>query len=299
MLLTPAELDSLTHLLHRSPHSLLGLQPLGDGTGLVARAMIPDAVRIELVPVHDVTQPKITLKQIAGTCVFEGTTRKAKEVYAYDLIVTDSAGTQRQGRDPYSFLPTVGETDLFLFNQGNHRRLFDVLGAHPQILDGVPGIAFAVWAPNARRVSLVGDFNHWDGRRHPMRVLGASGVWELFVPGVGDGALYQFELLDAGGNLKLVTDPFGNLFELPPKHAAVVWNNQKFAWTDDEWMRQRRESNPLRRPMSIYEIHLGSWKRRSGWEALGCNHRRISQVEADTTLGPGGDLANRAVESPY
>ena len=285
MLLTPAELDSLTHLLHRSPHSLLGLQPLGDGTGLVARAMIPDAVRIELVPVHDVTQPKITLKQIAGTCVFEGTTRKAKEVYAYDLIVTDSAGTQRQGRDPYSFLPTVGETDLFLFNQGNHRRLFDVLGAHPQILDGVPGIAFAVWAPNARRVSLVGDFNHWDGRRHPMRVLGASGVWELFVPGVGDGALYQFELLDAGGNLKLVTDPFGNLFELPPKHAAVVWNNQKFAWTDDEWMRQRRESNPLRRPMSIYEIHLGSWKRRSGWEALGYRELAGPLIEYVRQLG--------------
>jgi 1,4-alpha-glucan branching enzyme len=285
MLLTPAELDSLTHLLHRSPHSLLGLQPLGDGTGLVARAMIPDAVRIELVPVHDVTRPKIILKQIDGTCVFEGTTRKAKEVYAYDLIVTDSEGIQRQGRDPYSFLPTVGETDLFLFNQGNHRHLFDVLGAHPRVLDGVPGIAFAVWAPNARRVSLVGDFNQWDGRRHTMRVLGASGVWELFVPGVGDGALYQFELLDAGGNLKLVTDPFGKLFELPPKHAAVVWNNQKFAWTDDEWMRRRRESNPLRGPMSIYEIHLGSWKRRSGWEALGYRELAGPLIEYVRQLG--------------
>ena len=275
MLLSPSELESLVQGLHQSPHSLLGLQPVGDGKGLVARAMIPGATHVELVPVHDATRPKFELKRISDTCVFEGVTKKAREVYAYDLVVTDDSGNRRQGRDPYSFLPTVGETDQFLFNQGNHRQLFDVLGAHARQPDGVEGTSFSVWAPNARRVSVVGDFNQWDGRRHPMRLLGSSGIWEIFLPGVGEGALYQFEILDAHGALKLVTDPFGTLFELPPKHAAVVWNTRKFAWTDDEWIHRRRESNALRRPMSIYEVHLGSWKRKSHWEAF--SYRELAE----------------------
>ncbi|MBN8248794.1 MAG: 1,4-alpha-glucan branching enzyme, partial [Verrucomicrobia bacterium] len=261
MLLTPAELESLTRLLHQSPHSLLGMQPLGDGSGLVARAMIPDAVKVEVVPVHDRTRPKFALKRLGDTCVFEGVTRKATFVYAYDPVLTDSAGRRSQGRDPYSFLPTVGETDQFLFNEGNHQRLYDVLGAHLRAPDGVAGTAFAVWAPNARRVSVVGDFNQWDGRRHPMRLLGASGIWEVFVPGIAEGALYQFEMTDAGGGLKVVTDPLAAFYELPPKHAAVVWDTGKFVWDDADWMRRRSESNPLRRPMSIYEVHLGSWRR--------------------------------------
>jgi len=285
MLLTPAELESLTQLLHPSPHSLLGLQPLGDGSGLVARAMIPGAAKVEVVPVHDRSRPKFALERLGDTCVFEGLTRKAHAVYAYDLVVTDDAGHRWQGRDPYSFLPTVGETDQFLFNQGNHQRLFDVLGAQRRDPDGVPGTAFAVWAPNARRVSVVGDFNRWDGRRHPMRLLGASGIWELFVPGVGEGALYQFEMVDARGNLKLMTDPMAALYELPPKHAAVVWNNRKFEWTDAAWIRRRSEANPLRGPMSIYEVHLGSWRRKSGWEAFGYRELAGPLIEYVRRLG--------------
>ena len=275
MLLTPTELASLTGLLHRSPHTLLGMHPLGDGSGVVARAFLPGATRVEVIPVADPKLPRFQLQQLADSSVFEGQTGRRNTVYAYDLAVTWADGTQSQGRDPYSFWPTVGETDLFLFNQGNHQRLGDVLGAHTKTLDGVPGVAFAVWAPNARRVSVVGDFNQWDGRRHALRVLGSSGVWEIFIPGVGEGALYQYEILDAHGNVKLNTDPFGTLFELPPKRAAVVWNNQKFQWTDDAWLKRRREANPLREPMSIYELHLGSWKRKSSWEAL--SYRELAQ----------------------
>ncbi|MBX3732573.1 MAG: 1,4-alpha-glucan branching protein GlgB [Verrucomicrobiae bacterium] len=285
MILAPAELESLSHLLHPSPHSLLGLQPLGDGSGLVARAMIPGAARVEVVPVHAGAGPRFALKRLGDTCVFEGVSRKARAVYAYDLVVTDGAGSRFQGRDPYSFLPSVGETDQYLFNQGNHQRLFDVLGAHLRDPDGVQGTAFAVWAPNARRVSVVGDFNAWDGRRHPMRLLGSSGIWELFIPGVGEGALYQFELLDAHGNLKVVTDPFASLYEVPPKHASVVWNNRRFVWTDAEWIRGRAEANPLRRPMSIYEMHLGSWRRKSGWEALGYRELAAPLIEYVRRLG--------------
>jgi 1,4-alpha-glucan branching enzyme len=269
VLLTPAELASITGLVHPSPHTLLGMHPLGDGSGLVARAFLPGARHVEVRPVLDSKAPTFVLKPLGDSGVFEGQTDQRHAVYAYDLVVIWSDGTKSQGRDPYSFWPTVGETDLFLFNQGNHNRLGDVLGAQLRVLDGVPGVSFAVWAPNARRVSVVGDFNQWDGRRHVMRLLGSSGVWEIFVPGVGEGALYQFELIDAEGRLKLVTDPFGALYELPPKHAAVVWNTRKFEWTDDAWMKQRRERNPLHSPMSIYEVHLGSWRKKSGWEALG------------------------------
>lgn len=244
------------------------MHPLGDGSGVVARAFLPGARRVEVVPAADSAFPQFILEPLQDSQIFEGVNRQHATVYSYDLRVTWSDGTVTQGRDAYSFWPTVGETDQYLFNQGNHQQLGNVLGAHLRVLDGIAGTAFAVWAPNARRISVVGNFNQWDGRRHAMRLLGSSGIWEIFIPGVGEGALYQYEILDAGGRMALHTDPFGTHFELPPKHAAVVWNNRKFQWTDQEWMRRRREGDPLKSPMSIYEVHLGSWKRKSSWEAF-------------------------------
>jgi 1,4-alpha-glucan branching enzyme len=268
MILTKEELESLVNVLHRSPHQLLGMHPLGDGTGVVARALVPDATGVDLVPVHDKTKPKIKLKRLGDSCVFEGTTRKTTHVYAYDLVVRHADGQTWQGRDAYSFWPTLGETDLHLFNEGTHRRLYDVLGARLREIDGVTGTSFAVWAPNAKRVSVVGSFNQWDGRRHPMRLLGSSGVWELFIPGVGEGAIYKFEIHDCHGAIKLNTDPFGFLYELPPKQASVVWDNHLFPWSDGAWLKQRGERDPLRSPLSIYEVHLGSWRKKSAHESL-------------------------------
>jgi 1,4-alpha-glucan branching enzyme len=138
----------------------------------------------------------------------------------------------------------------------------------------VPGASFAVWAPNARRVSVVGDFNNWDGRCHAMRTLGASGVWEIFVPGVGEGEHYKFEIQNLHGHLVLKTDPFGFFFETPPKNAAIVWDTKKFKWTDGAWMQRRREGNPLRSPMSIYEVHPGSWRKKSMGESF--NYRELA-----------------------
>ena len=139
--------------------------------------------------------------------MFEGVTRSANRVYAYDLVITDQQGRTRRTRDPFSFLPTLGESDLFLFGKGDERRIYEKLGAQLRTIDGVPGTSFAVWAPNAQRVSVVGDFNQWDGRFHPMRLLGASGVWEIFIPGVGVGAHYKFEIRDAHGPFQAENRP--------------------------------------------------------------------------------------------
>src|SRR5271170_7857027 len=258
MLLTKDDLRSLVELTHQSPHSLLGMQPPGDKSGLVVRAMLPDAAKVEIQPVHEKDKPKFELKRIPNTDIFEGVTKLTDKVYAYDLVVTTHNRKTRRTRDAYSFLPTLGEADLFLFGKGDERKIYDKLGAQLRVIDGVHGTSFAVWAPNAQRVSVVGDFNQWDGRIHPMRLLGASGVWEIFIPGVGQGAHYKFEIRDAHGRLKLNTDPFGFFFEVAPKQAAIVWDSQKFKWNDDDWMKKRREQDPLRSPISIYEVHAGS-----------------------------------------
>jgi 1,4-alpha-glucan branching enzyme len=275
MVLTQEELLSLTEVRNRTPHQLLGMHPLGNGSGLVVRALAPDAAKIEAVPVHEKSRPCIKLKRIPRTDVFEGVTGDAAEVYAYDLVITDHQGQVRRTRDPYSFLPTLGEGDLYLFGKGDERRIYDKLGSKLRTLDGVHGVSFAVWAPNAQRVSVVGDFNQWDGRRHLLRLLGSSGVWEIFVPGIGIGAHYKYEIRDAHGRIALKTDPFGFFFERPPKNAAIVWDTSKFKWTDENWLSVRRQRDALKSPLSIYEVHLGSWRKKSAAESL--SYRELAQ----------------------
>jgi 1,4-alpha-glucan branching enzyme len=243
---------------HRSPHDLLGMHLLGDGSGVVVRALLPDAAEVELQPVGQENQPAIKLERLHQIGLFEGMSKKATKVYAYELLITDGQGNVRRARDPYSFLPTLSDADLYLFGKGDERRIYEKLGAQLRTIDAVPGTSFAVWAPNARRVSVVGNFNKWDARSHPMRLLGLSGVWELFIPGLAEGTLYKFEIRNARGRMVLKTDPYGAFFEVAPKNAAIVWNNRKFAWTDDAWLKQRRQRDALKSPMSIYELHLGS-----------------------------------------
>ena len=269
MILTHAELESLVEVRHATPHQLLGMHPLGDGQGVVVRALVPGAKQVRVMPTHEKEMPSFRLKRLHRDGLFEGTAAEAQRVYAYDLVLTDASGETRRTRDPYSFLPTLGEADLYLFGQGNEHRIYDKLGAHLTAVDGVAGTSFAVWAPMAQRVSVVGDFNQWDGRRHMMRSLGASGVWEIFVPGVAQGALYKFEVRDAAGHLLLKTDPYGSYFELPPRNAAIVWDTRKFRWTDQDWLEQRPHRDVLRSRMSIYEVHLGSWRRNQPEEFLG------------------------------
>jgi 1,4-alpha-glucan branching enzyme len=279
MILTSSELDSLVRAIHRHPHQLLGMHPLGDGSGLVARAFLPEADQVEVRPTHEKSKPAFKLERIHEAGLFEGLTKKETKVYAYDLVITDRDGKTRMTRDAYSFLPTLGETDLYLFGQGNEQRIYEKLGAQLRVIDGVAGTSFAVWAPNAQRVSVVGSFNQWDGRSHPMRLLGASGVWELFVPGVGEGTLYKYEVRDLHGNLLIKTDPYGFFFELAPKNASIVWDTTKFGWSDERWLEERAARDPLRSAGSIYEVHLGSWRKKNEFESLG--YREIAGPMVD------------------
>src|SRR6516225_10031917 len=269
MVLTQNELSSLVEVRNRSPHQLLGMHELGEGKGIVARALLPAAAKVEVQPVLEKDLSVIPLKRIPKTDVFEGVAPKASRVYSYDLVITDKDGNVRRTRDPYSFLPTLGEGDLYLFGKGDERRIYDKLGGHLRTVDGVTGASFAVWAPNAQRISVVGDFNQWDGRTHQMRSLGPSGVWEIFIPGVGEGAHYKFEVRNRQGHIVLKTDPYGFFFETPPKNAAILWDNRKFNWTDDAWLTERRHRDPLRSPLSIYEVHLGSWRKKTMGESPG------------------------------
>jgi len=164
--------------------------------------------------------------------------------------------------DPYRYGPVLGDLDEHLIGEGAHLRLWDVLGAHVMVHEGAPGTHFAVWAPNARRVSVVGDFNGWDGRRNPMRRRGATGVWELFIPGIGEGEAYKYELLDAHGTLlPQKADPFGFGSEHPPRTASVVRVLEGHDWADAGWMTTRAARHHIDAPISVYEVHLGSWKR--------------------------------------
>ncbi|MBI5384619.1 MAG: 1,4-alpha-glucan branching protein GlgB [Verrucomicrobia bacterium] len=285
MILTHAELESLVGLKHRSPHSLLGMHPLGDGAGVVVRAFAPDATEVAIQPVHEKSKPSIKLKRIHKDGLFEGVTKQSRTVYAYDLLVTPPQGLVLRTRDPYSFLPTLSEQDLYLFGQGNERFIYDKLGAQLRVIDGVPGVSFATWAPNAQRLSVVGNFNNWDGRCHPMRMLGPSGVWEIFIPGLGEGALYKFEILDARGRLRLKCDPFGFFSEVPPKNSSIVWNTRKFAWADEKWMKQRAAQNALRRPMSVYEVHLGSWRKKPTGDSLGYREMASALIDYVRRVG--------------
>jgi 1,4-alpha-glucan branching enzyme len=244
------------------------MHPLGNGSGVVVRTIQPGAQKVEVIPTHEKSKPRFELKRIPNSDIFEGTAKDASAVYAYDLAVTFPGGHTRQSRDPYSFLPTLGEMDTYLFGQGNELRIYDKLGSKLRVIDGVRGVSFAVWAPNAQRVSVVGPFNNWDGRVHPMRSLGQSGIWEIFIPDLGEGTLYKYEIKNLHGHVTIKTDPYGYLYEVPPKNAAVVWDNTKFKWTDQQWMDRRGKRDPLRSPLSIYEMHLGSWQKKGPFEGL-------------------------------
>jgi 1,4-alpha-glucan branching enzyme len=250
------QFDALVRREHYSPHDLLGAHPQ-DG-GVVIRALRPAAEAITArLPDGQVVQ----LQRVHPGGVFEGAVAGASLPLRYQLEVDYGGGQSYTIDDPYGFEPTIGELDLHLIGEGRHEDLFEKLGAHVRVHEGVAGTAFAVWAPSARAISVVGDFNAWDGRLHAMRTLGSSGIWELFLPGVGRGACYKFEVLTADGELLLKADPYAQAAEMPPKTASVVFSSEhRWSEADAAWLRSRAERPPLERPIAIYECHLGSWR---------------------------------------
>jgi 1,4-alpha-glucan branching enzyme len=279
----PARVEALLRGESHDPHGLLGAHRVhADGTdGVLVRAFHPDAVRAELLHSGGVLE-----MGTHGGGLFAAFVPGASLPFGYRLRFHFADSSTWERDDPYRFAPTLGELDLYLIGEGTHRRLWQVLGAHPRTIDGVQGTAFSVWAPNARSVSVVGDFNRWDGRVFPMRTLGASGIWELFVPGVNPGALYKFEIRTQEGALRLKADPLGREMECPPATASRIAVSSH-AWGDDEWMRRRREVDHLREPILIYELHLGSWVRvpEEGNRSLGYRELAPRLVEHVKRLG--------------
>src|SRR3954447_23050697 len=249
-----SDADELIARQHADPHSYLGAHP--ENGSVVVRTFRPAASKVEVVA-PDGTHTALESVHPGG--IFEGHLKGAQLPLAYQLEVDYGDSGTITIDDPYRFLPTIGELDVYLLGEGRHQELWDRLGAHVTDIDGVTGTAFAVWAPSARAVSVVGDFNYWDGRIHPMRTLGSSGVWELFLPGVGAGARYKYEILAPDGEIRLKADPVAFETEVPPKTASVVHHPQH-EWADAEWLEQRHQAKPLEGPMSIYEVHLGSWR---------------------------------------
>ena len=250
------DLDALADARHSDPFAVLGPHPTAAGT--VIRAILPTARRVHVVG-HGGEPVEMERRHDAG--IFEAHLSTRASTPDYRLRVTYPNGTPHEVDDPYRYGRVIGDYDLYLFGEGNHTRIYEKLGAHPLRIGEVDGVHFAVWAPNANRVSVVGDFNQWDGRVHPMRSLGSSGVWEIFIPAAGVGDRYKFELLARYGEVLLKSDPYGVAFEVPPLSASIV-TMLEYDWQDGDWMGGRAAKGSwLNQPMSIYEVHLGSWAR--------------------------------------
>jgi 1,4-alpha-glucan branching enzyme len=276
------ELKKFLTATQSQPHDWLGMHPTTRGrtTGVVTRAFLRDAVACAVV--DPATGEEWPMKSLAPEGFFEGFTGKRKAVFRYMLRTVRGNGEIRQFFDPYTYLPTLGAQDLYLFNEGNEHRIYTKLGAHLREFTGVKGVAFAVWAPCATRVSVVGNFNGWDGRYHPMRSLGVSGVWELFIPGLGEGELYKFEVRDSHGLVRLKTDPYGAFFEPAPNNASIVFDPKKLVWRDGEWLAQRQaQAGRNDRPISVYEVHLGSWRRVPEDNNRPMTYRELAEPLAD------------------
>ena len=250
--------DAVTSVVtgdHPDPFSFLGMHP-AKGGGFVVRVFLPGARTVEVVSYDGDALGE--LERIHPDGLFTG---PVAEMVPYRLLIAWEGGGEAEVEDPYRFPAVLGEQDLYLFGEGNHLRLYEKFGAHPIEFEGVAGTSFAVWAPNARRVSVIGDFNFWNGRRHVMRKH-PGGVWEIFIPEVGEGSLYKYEI--KGPNRRLLplkADPFGFRAERLPGTASIVHGMGHYEWGDAAWMEERESKSALDAPMAIYEVHLGSWRR--------------------------------------
>jgi 1,4-alpha-glucan branching enzyme len=242
---------------HGDPFAFLGMHQ--EGSALVVRTFQPGATRVWVMD-HASGEVTGELARLHADGVFAGPAGRSGR-FRYRLRI-EADGGLLDIVDPYQFPPLLGEIDIHLLAEGRHRRLYEKLGAHPRSFDGIAGVQFAVWAPNARRVSIVGAFNRWDGRSHPMRKRVEIGIWEIFIPGIEAGAIYKFEILGADGRvLPLKADPFAFQSEHPPRTGSVVHGLRDVVWRDQSWMESRRDANGRSSPISIYECHLGSWAR--------------------------------------
>ncbi len=262
---------------HHDPFEVLGRHVQGD----VCRVCVflPDAENLMLA------ESRTEIPRVAGTDFFqlEGSAEQIPERYILEW--TDKYGHVHRQHDPYTFPAQLPEFDLHLFSEGRHRHAYRFFGAHAHCVDDVAGVLFALWAPNAKRVSVVGNFNQWDGRVNPMRSRGGTGVWELFIPDLEIGSLYKFEIRTQSGHTSLRSDPYGNHFQRRPETASVVVSDTTFEWHDETWINTRSTANWQQQPMSVYEVHLGSWRRDPQGDFL--NYRELAHQLCEHVLKLG------------
>ena len=271
------EVDALVQGIHNNPHHILGMHECIDD--LYINAYLPGAKVVNAIEVS--TKKKYTLvsERVPG---FFSVVIKDKKPFEYKLNVRFDNGDEVTYFDPYVFEPVIDPIDISLFNEGKHYSIYEKMGAHPMIVDGVEGVLFAVWAPNADRVSVVGNFNNWDGRRHPMRKLDYSGIYELFIPGKLVGEIYKYEIKAKSGQVFMKSDPYAFSSEVRPANASRIVDIS-YKWKDTAWMEKRETKDTDAQPMAIYEMHLGSWKRPTDGREF-FNYRDIASLLADYLL---------------
>ncbi len=247
--------------LHSDPFGVLGPHKIGDDVEV--RVFRPDARAIEVVFDRE-PDNQIAAERIDEEGFFCVTVPGAGRDIPYHLRIVKPDGSEEFTRDAYQYGPIMGDIDLHLFSEGQHWKIYEKLGAHLQTIGDATGVYFAVWAPNAQRVSVVGDFNHWDGRVNPMRKLLGAGVWELFLPGIKRGAHYKFEIRTQTGTVLLKSDPFAFFNQHGKSTSSLVYDLERYTWNDADWIEARRQKNWPQSPISIYEVHLGSWRRKEG-----------------------------------
>ncbi|MDQ2075311.1 1,4-alpha-glucan branching protein GlgB [Marinimicrobium sp. ABcell2] len=266
---------------HHNPFEVLGCHPIGQNRVRV-RAFVPNARRIN-IQLHD-KMASMNSTGYAGLFEWEGKKNALPE--HYELLCEYEDNQKYRFVDPYSFSPLISDYDLYLFGEGQHWHIYKILGAHYCEVDGVSGVRFATWAPGAERVSVVGNFNHWNDQCHPMRNRGSSGVWELFIPGLAPDCLYKYSIRSRhNGQVQQKTDPYGQRFEVRPATAAMVPNHEPYPWRDEEWMQKRKHWDWHQAPVSVYEVHLGSWRRQEDGQWLSYRDLAHQLVEYVSDLG--------------
>jgi len=274
----PHDLHRLLHAEHDDPFAVLGLHEIGKQ--LVLRAFRPEAKALAVIDRND-TSRRFEANRVAEEGFFEAFIGEDVPRFDYLLEVITWNGDTVRFADPYSFWPILGELDMHLFKEGNHYKIYEKLGAHLATINGHAGVTFGVWAPNAQRVSVVGDFNSWDGRLYPMRRRSEAGIWEIFIPGIGEGAHYKFEVRNCFGHNVLKSDPFATYGQHGIQTASMVFDINRYHWDDQEWMQARDRKQWQREPVSVYEVHLGSWAR-----VPEENNRYLSYIELADRLIP-------------
>ncbi len=260
--LSMIELQQIVNASHGDPHTVLGMHEveLDDKECLVVRVFNPQAQNVTVIDEKYKTR-RYPMEKIHSEGFFECVIPTRKKWFRYILEFEGYGDNKWVSYDPYSFAPGISDMDIYLFNQGTHYNIYEKLGANPTVIDGVEGVLFGVWAPNAKRVSVIGEFNAWDGRRNPMRLLANSGIWEIFIPGLKNNDRYKFEIKSSKGDLLQKSDPYGKFAELRPSTTSLVYDINNYEWQDGEWFKEQKKTDKYDRPMNIYEVHMGSWQR--------------------------------------